>query len=94
MQTIAMHILINISRSEDNLVMKFGHLTECSMRHISLEKSYTKCDGETILKLFLTLITLDFLKLVFTVGRAQLEKKAFLKNKKRFGPSLPASFSA
>ena len=27
--------------------MKFGHLIECNMRSISLEKSYTKCGGET-----------------------------------------------
>ena len=28
--------------------MKFGQLTECKMRNIFLEKSYTKCGGETI----------------------------------------------
>ena len=27
--------------------MKFGQLIEYNMRNISLEKSYTKCDGET-----------------------------------------------
>ena len=27
--------------------MKFGQLIECSMRNIFLEKSYTKCGGET-----------------------------------------------
>ena len=27
--------------------MKFGQLRECNMRNIFLEKSYTKCDGET-----------------------------------------------
>ena len=27
--------------------MKFGHLIECNMRNIFLEKSYTKCGGET-----------------------------------------------
>ena len=27
--------------------MKFGHLVECNMRNIILEKSYTKCGGET-----------------------------------------------
>ena len=27
--------------------MKFGQLTECKMRNIFLEKSYTKCGGET-----------------------------------------------
>ena len=28
--------------------MKFGQLIECNMRKIFLEKSYTKCGGETI----------------------------------------------
>ena len=28
--------------------MKFGQLIECNMRNIFLEKSYTKCGGETI----------------------------------------------
>ena len=27
--------------------MKFGQLIECNMRNIFLEKSYTKCCGET-----------------------------------------------
>ena len=27
--------------------MKFGLLIECNMRNIFLEKSYTKCGGET-----------------------------------------------
>ena len=27
--------------------MKFGQLMECNMRDIFLQKSYTKCDGET-----------------------------------------------
>ena len=26
---------------------KFGQLIECNMRNTFLEKSYTKCDGET-----------------------------------------------
>ena len=27
--------------------MKFGQLIECDMRNIFLERSYTKCGGET-----------------------------------------------
>ena len=46
-QTIAIHILPNISRSKGNQTMKFGQLIECNMRNIFLEKSYTKCGGET-----------------------------------------------
>ena len=43
---IAIHILLNISRSKGNQRMKFGQLLEYSKRNIFLEKSYTKCDGE------------------------------------------------
>ena len=32
--------------------MKFGQLIECNMRNIFLEKSYTKCGGETSPRLF------------------------------------------
>ena len=41
------HILPNISRSKSNQTTKFGQLIEHNMRNIFLEKSYTKCDGET-----------------------------------------------
>ena len=47
-QTIAIHILPNISRSEGNQAMTFGQLTEYNIRNIFLEKSNTKCAGETI----------------------------------------------
>ena len=46
-QTIVIHILPNILRSKGNQTVKFGQLIEYNMRNISLEKSYTKCDGET-----------------------------------------------
>ena len=36
-----------MSRSKGNQKMKFGQLLECNMRNIFLEKSYTKCVGET-----------------------------------------------
>ena len=48
LQTIAMHIFTNISRSKGNQAMKFGQLIEYNMRNTSLEKSYTKCGRETI----------------------------------------------
>ena len=51
-QTIVIHILPNISRTKGNQTMKFGQLIECNMRNIFLEKSYTKCDGETSLRPF------------------------------------------
>ena len=34
-------------RSKDNQTIKFGQLIDYSMRNIFLEKSYTKCGGET-----------------------------------------------
>ena len=40
--------IANISRSKDNQAMKFGQLKEYKMRYIFVEKSYTKCGGETI----------------------------------------------
>ena len=47
-QTIPIHILPNISRTKENQAMKFGQLIEYNMRNIFVEKSYTKCAGETI----------------------------------------------
>ena len=47
-QTIAIHILPNISRTKGNQAMKFGHLVKYNMRNIFLEKSYTTYGGETI----------------------------------------------
>ena len=44
-QTIALHILLNMS-SKDNQAMKFGQLIEYNMRNI-FEKN-TKCGGEII----------------------------------------------
>ena len=40
-QTIAIHILPNISRSKGNQTMKSGQLIECNMRNISL-KNHTQ----------------------------------------------------
>ena len=42
----------NISRSRGNQTMKFDQLTECNMRNIFLQKSYTKYGGETISRPF------------------------------------------
>ena len=51
-QTVIIHILPNISRSKDNQTMKFVRLIEYNMRNIFLEKSYTKCGGETFSRPF------------------------------------------
>ena len=47
-QTIAIHILPNISRSKGNQEMKFVQLIEYNMRNIFVEKLYPKCAGKTI----------------------------------------------
>ena len=39
-QTIAIHMLLNISRSKGNKRIKFGQLIEHKMRNIFLKKSY------------------------------------------------------
>ena len=46
-QTIALHILHNNSRSEGNQTMKYDQLIDYNIRNIFLEKSFTKCGGET-----------------------------------------------
>ena len=38
---------LNISRSKVNQTMKFGQLIEDNISKIFLEKSFTKCGGET-----------------------------------------------
>ena len=51
-QTIAIHILINISRRKGNQATKLRQLVEYNMRNFFFEKSYTKCSGEAICRLF------------------------------------------
>ena len=53
-QTIAIHILSNISRSKGNQTTKFTKLIEYNIRNIFLEKSHTKCGGETLPRPFFT----------------------------------------
>ena len=43
-----MLILPNILRRKGDQTMEFGQLIEYNMRNIPLEKSCTKCGGETI----------------------------------------------
>ena len=47
-QTVAIHILPNISRSKGNQTIKCDQLIEYNMRNIFLEKSNTKCGGELL----------------------------------------------
>ena len=51
-QTVAIHILPNISRSKSNHAIKFGQLIEYNTRNIFLEKSCTKYFEETIIRPF------------------------------------------
>ena len=51
-QIIPINKLPNISRSKGNQAMKYGKLIEDNKKNIFLEKSFTKCCGETILRLF------------------------------------------
>ena len=46
-QKIALHILPSISQSKDNQTKKIGQLIEYNMRKNFLEKSYSKCGGQT-----------------------------------------------
>ena len=41
-QTIAIHMLLNVSRSKDNQTMNFGQFIEYDIRKNVLEKSYAK----------------------------------------------------
>ena len=41
-------MLPNISRNKGDQTMEFGQLIEYNMRNIFIEKSYTRCDRETI----------------------------------------------
>ena len=47
-QTVTIYILLNISKSKGNQIMKIDRLTEYNIRNIFLVKSYTKYGGETI----------------------------------------------
>ena len=52
LETIAIHILTNISRSKGNQTIKFGQLIVYKIRSILLEKSSIKPSGETFLRPF------------------------------------------
>ena len=47
-QTIAIHVLPNISRTKGSQAMRYGQLIEYNTRNIFVEKSCTKYAGETI----------------------------------------------
>ena len=47
LQTITIHILLNISQSKGNQTMKYGQLTEYNQRNIFVQKSCGKLGRET-----------------------------------------------
>ena len=47
LQTIAIHILLNISQIKDNQAMKLGQLIDYCKRNIFLQKLYGKWGRET-----------------------------------------------
>ena len=49
---MAIRILCNNARTKDNQTMKLGHLIKYNKRNVFYEKSYAKCHGETIPRLF------------------------------------------
>ena len=53
LQTIAMHILPNISQSKGNQTIKFGQLIEYNKSNIFLQKLYSKWEKELVSDLFL-----------------------------------------
>ena len=63
--------------------MKFSQLRACNMRNISLEKSFTNCDGQTTPRLFRS-ITQNLILLIFkfyvykSIGSGNLRFSAFL----------------
>ena len=46
-QILAIHVLVNISKSKRNQTMKFGELIEFNMKNIFVEKTFTKCVENT-----------------------------------------------
>ena len=46
-QILAIHVLVNISKSKRNQTMKFGQLIEFNMKNIFVEKTFTKCVEKT-----------------------------------------------
>ena len=46
-EILTTHTLPNISRSKGNQAMKFSQFIECNIINNFLEKSYTKCGGES-----------------------------------------------
>ena len=51
-QTIAIHVLPNISRNKGNQAIKFGQLIEYNTINTVLEKSHTKCGEHPIPRCF------------------------------------------
>ena len=51
-ETMAQYLEMTMNLKANNQTIKFGQLMGCNMRKTFLEKSYTKCGGETSLRPF------------------------------------------
>ena len=60
-ETFVINILPNILRSKGNQTTKSGQLIEYNKLIFFLEKSYTKCGGETIHRPFLKKIKIEYI---------------------------------
>ena len=47
-EAVTIHTFSNIWRSKSSQTRKYGQLIEYNMKNIFVEKSCSKCDGETI----------------------------------------------
>ena len=79
-------MLPNISRCKSNQAMKFGQIIEHNTRNIFVEKSFTKCAGETIPRSYSSVdifqeFGLDFKQ--FCVVAHNLQKAIFQNNSLR-----------
>ena len=62
LQTIAIHILLNLSQNKGNQTIKFGQLVEYNKRNIFFQKICKKRDRETSSKHFFIFFKFFFLK--------------------------------
>ena len=79
-QIIAIHILLNISKSKGNQAIKFGKLTEYNMRNIFLEKSFTKFGEESKLIDYLWIILYNLLLVYAKSGLSKYIKSKLQNN--------------
>ena len=60
-QIITIHILLNISRSKGNQIMKFGQIIECNVRNILFKNHIENDTGRIFTDLFLFFFKKSFI---------------------------------